>query len=189
MKRIGLAAAALAGLLLSSCASGYEPERLTGGYAQTDLGGGRWQVRYGANGYTTRETAQTYWLYQCAELTLAQGYAGFQIITPMNLSSIESLAKPGEARIIRVSGHGGGGGGGHTYVYVGGGYAGPAGPSASMQGDIQLLKAPIHAAPPKVFDATALRDALSPYVNGRKCDTQNVCPHVHLYLFPDSVGG
>jgi len=52
---------------------------------------------------------------------------------------------------------------------------------ASYSTQIRLLKQPFKAAPPKVFDAAALKAALEPYVLGKKCDNGNVCPHDHDY--------
>lgn len=59
-------------------------------------------------------------------------------------------------------------------------------PKPSLEADIQLLKGPVTANPPKVFDAKQLKAALEPYVTGNKCN-QNVCPHVHRYIMPSEA--
>ena len=56
---------------------------------------------------------------------------------------------------------------------------------ALLIADIRLLKGPIKAAPPKVFDARELQAALDPYVKAeKKCSEGNVCPHIKRYLLP-----
>lgn len=48
---------------------------------------------------------------------------------------------------------------------------------------VRLLKAPLEEDPGVVFNASALKAFLEPYVKGKKCDG-NVCPHVREYLYP-----
>jgi hypothetical protein len=172
------AAAAAALTLLGGCATAYQPNGLTGGFSETEVKQGLWNVTFSGNGYTSRETAQTYWLYRCADLTLKAGYGGFTIMSPMDL--VQAPSRPGEGRIIRVS-HGGG----HVVVmggYYGYGYSPGAFPSFS--GIIQMIRGPVTSRPPRTFDAAALKATLAPYVDGPKCDG-NVCPHVHGYIYPD----
>jgi hypothetical protein len=53
-----------------------------------------------------------------------------------------------------------------------------------LSGEIRLLKRPFTPEPGRVFDAAKLQAFLAPYVTGPKCGGDNVCPHVHRYLFP-----
>jgi hypothetical protein len=71
-------------------------------------------------------------------------------------------------------------GGGAIFFYGGG----AAIPMPSIEGDVHFLPAPVESAPPKVFNARALRDQLEPIVKADKCGVGNVCPHVHEYLLP-----
>jgi hypothetical protein len=172
-----LLAAVIAPLTLIGCATSYGPEQITGGFKQEQLKPDRWRVTFAANGYTTRETAQTYWLYRCAELTREQGYDAFVIVTPIGLTSFEP-APDGKPHLVLT--HGGGGG---TVVFVpvyGGAYS--QAPKPLLTGEIQMMKQPFSAAPPKSFDADKLIEALKPVVTGAKCDG-NVCPHRHDYLY------
>jgi hypothetical protein len=78
-----LSVALAAAVLLASCATPYAPEGLTGGFDNKELRADVLRVRFDGNGYTSKETAQTYWLYRAAELTLEKGYAGFEILSDM----------------------------------------------------------------------------------------------------------
>lgn len=162
---------------LTSCASPYDSSGLTGGYSDQQLEPGIWRVRYGGNGYTTPETVQTFWLYRCAELAKEQGYDGFEILSNLQLTSLDR--RGADTAHLKVLTHGGGGGG--AFIYIA-----PGMPKPWIEGDIRLLKAPFTVNVPKVFDAGALLAALQPIVKGKLCDLGNVCPHVHHYLIPTS---
>lgn len=174
---------ALSAAVLGGCASAYGPSNWTGGYSESPVSADVWWVRFGGNGYTTQETVQTYWLFHCADFALSKGYAGFQILTPVDLSRLDLRTGPpgASANIVKTGTRGGGG---HTVVIYGGGGAAVYKPSIGAQ--IRLLKAPIVRIPGRVFDAVALKTMLEPHVNGEKCGG-NVCPYVHKYLYPESV--
>ncbi len=147
-------------------------ESLTGGYAERKISPGIWEVDFVANGDTTYETAQTYWLYRCAELTLSKGYQGFEIVSDLRLTQMNS----GVPMFTRVSS------GGMIFIPM---YEdNSAKPNISAQ--IRFLNLPFTTVLSRVFDAAALKAALDPYVNGEKCEGGNVCPHVHVYLHPDA---
>jgi hypothetical protein len=74
---------AAAALLLAACATPYTQSGILGGFDAKELREDVYRVAFGGNGYTTNETAQTYWLYKCAELTLEKGYYGFEILSDM----------------------------------------------------------------------------------------------------------
>jgi hypothetical protein len=155
-------------MFISACATPYKESGMMGGYGEKELEPGIWRITYGGNGYTTRETVQTYWLYRAATFTLEKGYDGFEIISPINLAALFKSSAP--RRIAK-------GGGGFFIMSVEGGSF----PAA--QADIRLLKKPFVPHPPKIFDAAALKAATEKWVKGDKCGAeQNVCPHVHRYL-------
>ena len=54
-----------------------------GGFSVLELRADVWRVTFGGNGYTTTETAQTYWLNRSADLTLEKGYNAFEILSDM----------------------------------------------------------------------------------------------------------
>ena len=166
---------------LSACVTPYAKSGLTGGYDEKELEPGIWRVIFAGNGYTSRETVQTFWLYRCAELTQEKGYDGFEILSNIQLVSLHQSSSQ-KARVFLT--HGGGGGGG-TFFYYGGSLA----EKPVLTADIRLLKGPVSAKLPKVFDAAALKLQLEPLVKGHLC-SGNVCPHVHHYLMaPDAARG
>jgi hypothetical protein len=74
----------LASILLAGCvATAYQPLAFTGGYKDTKVAEDRYQVHFEANGWTSEETAKTYLMYRCAELTLSLGYDSF---IPQNMT-------------------------------------------------------------------------------------------------------
>jgi hypothetical protein len=157
MRRIGLAL--LLALSATGCATGYQPQGLTGGYTDREVAPNIWWVRYAGNAYTTAETVQTFWLYHAAELTIAKGFDGFQILPG---------ARPPAA-------------GTATELPVDLGVVG----KPVLTEKVLLLKNPVVPRPPIVFDAHALRDTLAPHVKEPLCGG-NVCPHVHTYLTPNT---
>jgi hypothetical protein len=178
MRKIAVCGAMMLLLMLGSCASPYADEGLTGGYDAQQIEPGVWRVTYSGNGYTTQETVQTYWLHRCAEIALSNGYDGFEILSDIRLISYDPDGAD-NAKLVLVHG----GGGGYVYVPV---YIQDV-PKPVMIAEIRLLKRPFTAAPPKIFDAAALKAALDPIVNGKSCDLGNVCPHPHTYLNPDAA--
>lgn len=167
---------ALTGSMLAACATPYQSSiagvfGVAGGYSDEQLADGIWRVRFSGNVEATQETIQTYWLYRCAELALAKGYDGFAIV-----AGGARLSRRGadEQRPIQLA-HAAA-----TPIFIP--IAGPQ--LKSMEGNIQLVKQPFDPAPPKLFDATALKQALEPHVTGEKCDHGNICPHPHDYLRP-----
>lgn len=156
---------ALAVVLVSGCATTYQTAGVTGGYKDRHIAEDVYRVYFGANGFATRETAQTYWLYRASELTLEKGFDGFEILSPIALG----LAEP-KSPFVTVQ-----------FIYV------PidSAPKPFLEADIRLLKGPIKVNPPKVFDARLLKADLDPFVKGeKKCDGGNVCPHIKKYLQP-----
>lgn len=166
---------AAASALLAGCATPYQPlgpMSLSGGYRDLSLGNDVYRISFGANGFTTHETAQTLWLWRCAELTLERGFDGFQIMSDMHLSdAIPALRGPDDVAFSPAS-----------YVVI----PVPVDDSNKpfLSGDIRLLKAPLEQSPPKVFEAHALKDTLAPYVLPALKQGGNVKPHIHEYLLP-----
>jgi hypothetical protein len=73
----------MAAAVLTACATPYAERGLLGGFSAIELKPDVWRVRFQGNGYTSRETAQTFWLNRCAELTLEKGYTAFEILSDM----------------------------------------------------------------------------------------------------------
>lgn len=169
-RAMGLGLAAAAALTLGGCAAHLVATTYAEGASDAPYGGGVWQVSFFGNAYTSEETVQTYWLYRCAEVTLEKGYDGFRIVSSVTLT--QRGPPPGSPMVIRID----------TTSAAIAAYAQQNRPS--MRGDIKLLKKPLTPEPGKTFDAAALKAFLDPHVNGEKCKADNVCPHVHRYLYP-----
>lgn len=161
------------GLALSACATTYQPTGFSSfGFSDQQLEPTTWRVSFSGNGYTTLETVQTYWLYRAADVTLAQGFDGFAVLT--NMQFVRML--PGPVKIATTS----------APVIIPIYQPMPVMANPSLQGDIQLLKLPFQSVPGKVFNAADLKAQLDPLVTGPKCDKGNVCPHAHHYIYGDS---
>ena len=66
--------------LLASCATKYHPNGYTGGFSETRVDSNTFTVHFRGNGYTGRDTVETYLMYRCAELTTTSGYDYFVIV-------------------------------------------------------------------------------------------------------------
>ena len=95
---------------LAGCqATQYQPLAPAGGFGEVQLDGNLWRIRYMHNAFTTRETAQSYWLYRAAELTMSRGYDGFEVLSQSArtrssgaaLSSSSAFYLEGEIRMIK----------------------------------------------------------------------------------------
>jgi hypothetical protein len=166
-------------LLVGACATPYQESGLGGGYTQKEIETDIWRVAFNGNGHTTRETVQTYWLYRCAELAQEKGFDGFEIMSGMQFTGLQGLPRQTASPLLHQAK-----GGGFIYVPT---YSGPS-YFPSFEGDIRMLKKPFQPAVPKVFDAAEIKVALEKYVKGEKCEKNNVCPHVHRYVYPPGDG-
>ena len=105
---------ALSRLLLAAALSGcqatrYQPATPTGGFGEVELEGNVWRLRFMHNAFTTREAAQSYWLYRAAELTSSKGYDGFEVLSQAArvrssgdaLSRRNALLIEGEIRMLK----------------------------------------------------------------------------------------
>jgi hypothetical protein len=160
-------------LFLNGCATAYQNGKgqFTGGWSVKNMEGDIYRVVFRANGYTTKETTQTYWLYKCSELAIEKGFDGFEIlsnialtqnISPETFFSSDKNFKPAQY---------------YVPIYINNVY------KPVIEADIKLIKLPFENKPPKIFEAKKLKDALNDYVNGKKCNSGNVCEHVHKYIY------
>ena len=69
----------LAVALISSCATSYQSQGMTGGYVDTQLSETLWKVSVNGNGYTSATTVGDYALLRASELTLEKGYKYFVV--------------------------------------------------------------------------------------------------------------
>jgi hypothetical protein len=70
---------ALAGFILASCSTAYQPAGFMGGFSLTRLDENVFQVSFRGNGYTRQERANDLALLRSAEVALEHGYPYFAI--------------------------------------------------------------------------------------------------------------
>lgn len=160
-------------LLVSGCAmpTPYQPQGLTGGFAESRVSDTVYRVRFSGNGFTARDKVWYYWIHRCAELTLAKGYTGFTLEPDKPQPPKPVSQRNGDEAVIRpaASAETGGiaqgyapakGSGGYTYIPS---YGGGTVTTYSASAFIHLLREPI---PPGVsyFRAQTVVDMLKPYV-------------------------
>jgi hypothetical protein len=73
----GAFAAALTMTALSACATPYQAKGFRGGYSDARIDSNTAMVSYRGNAFTDRQTIQSYLLYRCAQVTVADGYDYF----------------------------------------------------------------------------------------------------------------
>lgn len=198
---------AAAAVTLVSCATPYQDEGLIGGADTKELRPDVYRVAFRGNGFTTKESVQVYWLNRCAELAIAKGYAGFEILSDMQFAMRRPAEEPARTRLASAIPSL------RTHIPVSADEAAdfaswrdqrdfaslpatsvktaavifiPSGggpPKPAIEGDVHFLPPPVESAPPKVFNAKALLAQLEPLMKGEKC-AGNICPHLHEYLLP-----
>lgn len=67
-------------IILSACATTYQPQGLSGGFSETQLDTNVFKVSFRGNGYTHAERAEDLALLRSAELTLKNGFTHFAVI-------------------------------------------------------------------------------------------------------------
>ena len=67
-------------ITLAGCATPYQKSGFRGGYSDVQIDGNTFSVEFRGNGYTRRQTVETYLLYRCAQFTTEAGYDYFVIV-------------------------------------------------------------------------------------------------------------
>lgn len=79
--RMGIKLVALSAVcLLGSCATAYQPDGVSGGYADRRLRDNTAQVSFRGNRFSTPETLHAFLLRRCADVTLQNGYNYFVLV-------------------------------------------------------------------------------------------------------------
>lgn len=71
-------------ILLSGCATSYQPHGFTGGYSHKRLNRDIYEVSFSGNGYTSSSTVRAYAMRRSAELAVEKGYDYFIILDNVN---------------------------------------------------------------------------------------------------------
>ena len=98
MKRIfGTLGVICALFAVTSCATSYKSNGITGGYTETHLAPDLFRVFFRGNAYTSSERVQDLAMLRAAEVTRQQGYPFFAIVDEKDLSTTSSFTTPGES--------------------------------------------------------------------------------------------
>src|SRR3972149_10206844 len=62
------------------CPTRYQKTGATGGYSDARIDANTFLVEFHGNGFTSRQTVETYLLYRCAEVTVEAGYDFFVVV-------------------------------------------------------------------------------------------------------------
>jgi len=81
-------------VLLSGCATAYQPKSFAGGYSETRLGETIFQVFFRGNAYTSRERTTDFTLLRSAELALESGFRYFVIVESEKHSAVIAHTTP-----------------------------------------------------------------------------------------------
>jgi hypothetical protein len=155
----------LAAVLLSACATSYQSGGLTGGYTEKKISDSAYVVTYSGNGFASKDRIYYFWMYRCAELTLQNGFALFQIranpaaalSTPPEPSIRPAVYRTEDgAQLIKTKSGGGA-------VIVTGGYGGGA-TKWTFSGTVLMYPTPLPSELVWAVDARAVVDALQPYI-------------------------
>lgn len=87
-------------VILSSCATPYQPMGALGGYQEEQLAPDIYRVAFFGNGYTNPQTAAEYVIHRCAELTEQRGYRYFGILAVSDQSTTRTFTTPAHAYTI-----------------------------------------------------------------------------------------
>lgn len=82
-------------IILSGCATSYQPNAITGGYSETQLSENSFSVNFRGNGYTSRERVEDFTLLRSSELALKNGFNYF-VLASDNIDydySVDSYSK------------------------------------------------------------------------------------------------
>jgi hypothetical protein len=84
-------------LALAGCATGYQPQSLTGGFSDYLTAPDEAVITFHGNGYTSAERVLQMAALRCADVTLQHGYRYFVGVSVADLSSNSSFTTPGYA--------------------------------------------------------------------------------------------
>ena len=78
-------------VILSGCATAYQPRGATGGFSEMQLRHDVFQVSFDGNGFTSKSRAADFMMLRNAEITLENGYRYFVIVDPKVIRESEPL--------------------------------------------------------------------------------------------------
>ena len=94
MKSIGVLGIATLVVVLSGCATTFQPKGATGGYSYTALAPNVYEIYFHGNGYTSEERAKDFALLEAADITLSNGFEYFQIAAGNTRTKTQAVYLP-----------------------------------------------------------------------------------------------
>ena len=90
--------------LLAGCATAYQPDGVSGGYADRLLSANTAQVSFRGNRFSTPETLHAYLLRRCADVTLQNGYNYFVLVSnePPNEQNTDMFGSQVDSATIKM---------------------------------------------------------------------------------------
>ena len=85
-------------LVLSACATAYQPQGLSGGFSETQLSENTFKVNFKGNGYTSNDRAFDFSLLRAAELMSEKNYKYFIIGARQNDEQISYSLSPTQSQ-------------------------------------------------------------------------------------------
>lgn len=92
-------------LIITACATPYQPQGFRGRYSDLQLDAKTFRVDFNGNGFTSRRTVETYLLYRCAEVTVDRGYDYFIIVDRSSEMKTEGYTTPGSFQANTYGGY------------------------------------------------------------------------------------
>lgn len=97
MKVFALITATLVAVLLSSCATSYQPTGFTGGFSETQLAPDVFRIAFEGNGYTSTQRAQDFSMLRASELALKNGFTHLAVVDERSSTAAHSFTTSGQA--------------------------------------------------------------------------------------------
>ena len=82
------------GVLLSGCATTYQPQGFSGGFTETQLDTNVFRVSFRGNGYTSAERAEEMALLRSAEVAMKNGFTHFAVVDAASRSRHSTVTTP-----------------------------------------------------------------------------------------------
>jgi hypothetical protein len=93
-------AVSIAAIVLSACATSYQPQSFSGGFTETQLDKNVFRVSFKGNGYTSRERAEDFALLRSAELALRNGFTHFVIVDGRAGTDFSTITTPTQSTTV-----------------------------------------------------------------------------------------
>ncbi len=101
MRRAVYLGTAVLALLLTSCATTYQPLGPTGGYSDYQTNQNQYYVYFNGNGYTSHDEVYQFFLTRAADIALNHHFKSFYVLQAQDASTTETYYTPGTARTTR----------------------------------------------------------------------------------------